>query len=284
MNPAAAVAFSVSSIGKVTAGTPFAVTVTAHDAFGNTVTAFNGPVTLFSSDGQKVLLSGPLTLTHGVGTAQVTLDTANVVALTAVGSGIGGTSSAITITAASASSVKILAPTVVEAGVAFGVTVIVKDQFGNLVTGTVQVSGGNSEPHLPVVVKVVNGVGTVAVTLDHAGSTTLTATAGAAQGSSTVTVDPAGLASFAISAPSNVTAGTAFTVTITAQDAFGNTVTAFTGPAFLTSSDGQAVTPVSVALTGGVGSAQVTLAKAGTIQLTATLDGVKGVSGEIVVG
>jgi hypothetical protein len=52
-------------------------------------------------------------------------------------------------------------------------------------------------------------------------------------------------------------------------DAWGNTLTPYTFPAYLVSSDGQQVTPLAITLTNGVGTAKVTLSKPGTIQLKA---------------
>jgi hypothetical protein len=124
----------------------------------------------------------------------------------------------------------------------------------------------------------------VLLTLDKADILTLNVTIGGAQASSSkLTVNPAALNRFVVSAPSQATAGTAVPVSVKALDVFGNTVTTYTGPAYLYSSDGQAVTPTYVTLTNGVGTAQVTLSKPGTVTLTALYSSVKGVSSTIVV-
>src|SRR5207248_397580 len=86
-----------------------------------------------------------------------------------------------------------------------------------------------------------------------------------------VTVSPAAFNHLSVKAPSTATAGSGFMLTVTAQDYFGNTVTSLSGPVKLYSSDGQAVTAPSVTLTNGTASLPVTLFKAHTVALTATV-------------
>ncbi len=77
--------------------------------------------------------------------------------------------------------------------------------------------------------------------LDGAGTYTLEAAAGgmAAAHSVNFTITPATMHSFAvIPAQSEVTAGTGFTVTIMAEDAYGNVITSFTGSVTLTLASG----------------------------------------------
>ena len=50
---------------------------------------------------------------------------------------------------------------------------------------------------------------------------------------------------FVITAPSNVTAGRAFSLTITVQDAYGNVVTGYTGTIHFESTDGTATLPAN---------------------------------------
>ena len=65
-------------------------------------------------------------------------------------------------------------------------------------------------------------------------------------------------------------AGSSFSVTVTALDQFGNTVTNYAGTVHFTSSDAQAVLPANSGLTNGVGSFSVTLRTAGSQTVTAT--------------
>jgi hypothetical protein len=66
------------------------------------------------------------------------------------------------------------------------------------------------------------------------------------------------------------TAGSAFNVTVTALDAYGNTATGYTGTLHFTSSDSQATLPADANLTSGVGNFSVTLKSTGNQTLTAT--------------
>jgi hypothetical protein len=62
-------------------------------------------------------------------------------------------------------------------------------------------------------------------------------------GTTAFTVVAGAAADFALSAPASVMAGTPFSVGVTVQDAYGNTVTGYTGTVHFTSSDLQAVLP-----------------------------------------
>jgi predicted outer membrane repeat protein len=76
-----------------------------------------------------------------------------------------------------------------------------------------------------------------------------------------------------VSAPSADTAGQAFSVTLTALDAFGNTATGYTGIVHFTSSDAQAVLPGDYTFgagDGGVHTFIATMKTAGNQSLTAT--------------
>jgi hypothetical protein len=71
--------------------------------------------------------------------------------------------------------------------------------------------------------------------------------------------------------PSNATAGTPVTYTVTVEDQFNNTVGSYTGTVAFSSSDGTAVfVPTSATLTSGVGVFTVTLKTAGNQVLSAT--------------
>ena len=87
----------VSAPSTATAGTGFAVTVTAADAFGNTVSDFQGSVTLTCSDGQPVFILLPPVFNNGTAVATVALNTADTVVLTAAAGTINGASGAIAV-------------------------------------------------------------------------------------------------------------------------------------------------------------------------------------------
>ena len=94
---------------------------------------------------------------------------------------------------------------------------------------------------------------------------------------------------FIVSAPATAVAGTPFNVTVTAEDAAGNTVTSFTGLFTVSSSDGSIVeSPLAgfVAVTNGVGTFQATLHVAGSQTISArelVFPNYSGTSGTIAV-
>jgi hypothetical protein len=57
---------------------------------------------------------------------------------------------------------------------------------------------------------------------------------------------------------------------VTAIDAYGNTVTSYTGTVHFASSDSQAILPPDSALTNGTGSFPVTMGSAGPQSITVT--------------
>jgi hypothetical protein len=95
---------------------------------------------------------------------------------------------------------------------------------------------------------------------------------------------------FSVSAPASTTAGSAFSVTLTALDAFNNKATGYTGTVHFTSSDGAAVLPTDylfTAVDAGVHTFTnaVTLKTAGTKSVTATDTATKSItaSGSLTV-
>jgi N-acetylneuraminic acid mutarotase len=80
----------------------------------------------------------------------------------------------------------------------------------------------------------------------------------------------ASAALFSVTAAGSVMAGSPFTVTVTALDAAGNRVTAYTGSVAFTSSDSLFVSPGTLALSAGIGQTTLTLKRSGTQTVTAT--------------
>ncbi len=125
-------------------------------------------------------------------------------------------------------------------------------------------------------------------TLVHGPSQTLTVTDGSISvTSSAITVSSSAFDHFVVSAPGSVSAGTAFSLTVTAKDASGNTVTSYSGSVGLTASSGS-VSPASTGTSGWVSgvwtSSSVTLTTVGSVTITANDgSGHTGVSGSIAV-
>jgi hypothetical protein len=170
------------------------------------------------------------------------------------------------------------------AGVAGSVTVKALDANGNVVTsytGTVAFTSSDAHAVLPAnytFTTTDQGVHTLTVTLKTAGTESVTATDTAnssVTGSETgITVNPAAAALLSFSnVPSSTTAGRAFTLTLTAKDAYGNTATGYRGTVKFTSSDAKAVLAANYTFTSsdaGVHNFTVTLETAGAQSVTAT--------------
>src|SRR5262249_17767161 len=124
-----------------------------------------------------------------------------------------------------------------------------------------------------------------------AGNQTVTATDtanGSVTGSATETVVAAAATHLAVSAPVNATAGTPFTVTVTAQDAYNNAASSYTRTVQFTSSDGAAALPspyVFTALDNGTHTFTngVTLNTTGSQTVTATDSVIPSITGSAAV-
>ena len=141
-------------------------------------------------------------------------------------------------------------------------------------------------------VATVSGSSNGAMTLYKASSQSITTTDGTLNTTTplVVTVAPAGAASFAVTNPGPVTAGTAFNLTVTALDTYGNTATGYTGSKSLTftgasnSPNNTAPTvagtafgsATSVSFSSGVATPLVILTKAQPTAITATQSSIAG--------
>jgi hypothetical protein len=289
--------FAVTAVGRgaipaETAGTPFNVQITALDANGNTATSFANTVILTSTG---TLTGAPLTtsaFTSGVLAAQaVTITNTGSFTLTATNGATTGSSALFTVAAGGATHFAIAAvgggviPQQV-AGTPFNIQLTALDANGNTATAfastAVLTSTGALSGSPVTTVAFVNGVlASQAATITNTGSFTLSATNGATTGSSSAfTVAAGGVTHFVVAAvgggaiPQQV-AGTPFNIQITALDANGNTATAFTSTAVLTSTGTLTGAPLTTpAFTSGVLSAQaVAITNAGSFTLTATRTG-----------
>jgi hypothetical protein len=242
ISPAATSQLAVSGFPtSTTAGVAHTVTVTAEDAFGNLTTGYTGTVHLSSSD-SKAVLPANATLTNGVGSFSVKLKTAGTQSITATDTAttsITGSETGITVSPAAASQLVLSGFTSsTKAGVACTVTVTAKDAFGNVATGykgTVHFTSSDPKAVLPANCTLTKGVGSFSVTLETAGTQSVTATDTATAtltGSKTgITVTPAAPASVVfLTQPSNVAAGQAIAPAVQVEilDAFGNVVTTCT--------------------------------------------------------
>ena len=267
VDPAGLDHFVFSSISSPqTAGTPFIITVTAKDAYGNTVTSYTGTPSLKYSAGSI----SPITMNafvSGIGSTSVTVTTAGSDVTLGVDDGNGntGTSNPFTVSDAAAVSVTVSpSSATITAGNSETYMATASDAYGN----TWDVTSSTSWSISP-------GAGgswsSNVYTSQTAGSWTVSAIISGITGTAPLTVNAASAVSFVVSGfTETVTAGTAGSVTVTAKDAYGNTATGYTGTVKITSSDLAAFLPANAGLTGGVGSFSVTLKTVGSQSVTAT--------------
>jgi phosphoesterase family protein len=139
------------------AGTPFDVTVTAVDVNGNPVPSYTGTVSFSSADPYPASLPSNYTFTAGdAGThtfpGGATLYTAGTWDVTATDPVVGVSGQAyVTVQAAPALQLEVLASGPVTSGVPFDVTVVAQDPYGNTDTnyqGTVTFSTTDSDPRV----------------------------------------------------------------------------------------------------------------------------------------
>lgn len=241
-----------------TAGAADNLTVSALDPYGNTATGYTGSKNLTFSGAHLIGAYTP-TVTSSLGSA-VNFGTATSISFTngvatVTGSNNGamklykvesvnitvtdgsisnGTGTAVSVGPATAATFTIPTPSTQTAGAAFNVNLTAYDTYGNTATGysgsqTITFSGpanspNGTAPSYPATVSFSSGSGTASITLFRAASTTLTATQGTVTGSTgAFTVSPGGNAKIAASAGASQTAGSSFSVTLTAQDTWGNT-------------------------------------------------------------
>ncbi len=248
VGPAAQLSFTTPP-GTTVAGDKFGTqpVVTIQDLGGNTVTGNTSTVSLAigTNPGGGTLSGCTETTTAGVATF-------SGCSISKPGNGYTLVASDGTLAPATSTPFNIVTPALTSfsvtpstnnptAGTPFNVTITALDQSGFTFPGTtgaqtIAFSGPANSPNghaptYPATVSFTNGVGTASVTLFDAQTTTLTATQGAVTGTSgSLTVSGATtLTGLAVANPGNQTAGTAFNVTITATDPYGNADPAFSG-------------------------------------------------------
>ena len=156
--------FTVTNPGTQTAGTPFNVSVTAMDAWGNTATAYTGNQTLsFSGPGTSpggnapsYPTGGVVGFSNGTATIPVTLyKSSTTTNLTLSQSGTTGSTGTFTVSPAGTSTFNVANPGTQTAGIAFGVSITATDAWGNTTpsyTGNRSLSferGGEHAPTAP---------------------------------------------------------------------------------------------------------------------------------------
>ncbi len=266
ISPATAVTHAADTTVTIT-GTGFLSTSAVH----------------FGTDTLSTTFVSPTQLTAVIPTAD--LSTVGGVTVTVVNpTPGGGTSNGVTFTInpgpPASLSLNPATPQNVPVTTTISLSVTVKDLYGNVVadgttvTFTAAVAGG-ATASLPNngATTTTNGVATIIATANTVagGPYTVTAAANGQSATFSLTNTPGPAVRFTVTGfPSPTTAGVAGSVTVTAQDQYGNTATGYTGMVAITSSDAQAVLPANATLTNGTGTFTVTLKTAGTQRITAT--------------
>jgi Beta-propeller repeat len=141
-------------------------------------------------------------------------------------------------------------PSTVTAGTSGTITVTALNADGSVNTGysgTVHFTSSDPQAVLPPDVTLTNGTGSFNVILKTAGTQSITVTdasnSSIAGSESGITVTPGAATHFLISGPSSIAANTAFSITVTAVDAYGNIATGYRGTVHFSDSVGGATLP-----------------------------------------
>jgi anti-sigma factor ChrR (cupin superfamily) len=294
------------------AGTGFTATVNAVDSRFNLLTGVTETVTITTSDPNDTH-PAPAALVSGTKNFTVTFVTAGSWTVSASGapSGKTGTSASITTTAGAFTTLQLLvpgetaapgtstgktgAPSATTAGNSFSVTVNAVDANWNVVTtapsDNIAITSSDANATLPSNNTLSSGTRTFSVSLNTAGTATITAT-DATDGTKTANTSPsitinagsfsqlqvlvpgetanAGSTTGKTGTPSTQAAGTGFPVTVNAVDSRFNLLTGVTETVTLTTSDPNDVEPAPAPLVGGTKNFTVTFVTAGSWTVSAS--------------
>jgi hypothetical protein len=265
--PNAPTHFSVSGPGAVTAGDSAWITADALTPENLCACSYGGTVHFTSSD-PKAQLPADYAFTladGGAHTFPVTLQTAGPQTVTVVDNAdatVLGSFSMEVSAAAPASLVVAGFPSPVTAGVTGKFSVTAQDAFGNTAAdyaGTVHFTSSDPQAVLPGDYAFAPGdhgshsfVGIFKTAATQTLNAADTVNGGPSGSQAGIAVQPAAAVSLAVAGfPSPVTAGTPGAFTVTANDAYGNTATGYTGTVHFTSSDPQADLPADYVYTPG---------------------------------
>jgi hypothetical protein len=235
---------SVPPPGSITAGTPFGLTVSAEDAFGNVAPTFSGGVTLALRDNPGGSTFAPVTATANQGVAAFTGLTLNKAAggytLQASGNGPSPVTTDPFAVAAGAATQLVVSgppPGSITAGTGFGLAVSAEDGLGNVdttFTGSVSLAlaanPGGATLGGAVTVTAAKGVAPfTGLTLNKPASGYTLRASSSNQSLSPITTDPFTVVPGAathlvvlVQPPAVVGAGQGFGLVVQAEDALGN--------------------------------------------------------------
>jgi hypothetical protein len=275
----------------VTAGSANGFTVTAEDAFGDTLAAYTGTVH-FTSSALNSVLPANYTFTSadaGVHTFSAVLRSAGTQSITVqdtANPSITGSQTGIVVNPAATNHLVLSQfPTKTSAGVAHNFRVTAQDMFGNTTPSfadIVSFSSSDSQAAQPPNYTFTSGdagLHTFSAILKTAGSQSITAqdlsNPGVLAGNRAgIIVNPAAASILKVSGfPSSVVIGTVHSFAVTAIDTYGNIASGYRGTVMFTCSDNQAALPTNYPFTAadaGVHTFSATLNTQGTQAITAT--------------
>jgi hypothetical protein len=245
---ASPVQFSLTNLPKITLSPGSLPHGSAGVDYSQTFTAGGSDPGSFSfAISAGALPAGFMLSNSGVLSGSTTVATTSSFTVTATAAGGFSTSMpyALTIDPAAVAAFTVTGfPSPVTAGVAGTVFVAATDAFGNVATsyaGTIALSSTDPLAALPGNASLTAGTGTLSATFTTAGTQSLTVSDTAdptVTGSqSGIVVSPAAATHLLITGPSTVTAGTAFSITVQAADAFGNLAAGYQGTVTFSSTD-----------------------------------------------
>ena len=260
-------------------GVATTVELAAVSSQGNIVQGFSDNIKLTSSDGAATLPTN-ITFKYGIATFSVTFNTAGRQTLTAT----DATNTALGVTApvnvsnpAVAAELFLAVPRSAEAGVPVTVQLAAVNSQGNIVqtfSDSIKLTSSDGAATLPTSITFKNGIATLSVTFNTAGTQTLTATDTTNKSlvatAATSVSNPAVATQLSFVLSQKVTTGVPATVQLTAVNSQGNIVQTFSDSIKLTSSDGAATLPTSITFKNGVATFSVTFNTSGKQTLTAT--------------
>lgn len=289
--------FAVAGYPNSVAGVAHAFTVTVRDTIGQVATGFTGTV-FFSSSDVQAGLPASYTFTAadaGTHTFSATLKTAGLqsIAVRDTSGLLGGTQAGVVVTPAAFSSFRVTTPfsapegMLVTADDVIPITVRAVDAFGNTVAGyTGKVSFSSTDTRATLPTQYTFTAGDAGVHTFNVGLHTATPQGGSWSVSVVDTSNPASLATLSnfevvngvasrvvLNPPSNITAGTAFTLKVSILDAWGNPVKNYFGTIHFASTAGIAGLPADYtfnAADAGVHTFTLTLNTTGNQTLSVT--------------
>ncbi len=287
INPASLHHFVIGTIATQAAGVPFAITVTAQDNYGNTATQFTGKVNI--SDKTNTISpteSGNFSNGRWIGNVMISQANSNdVITVVRQGGSETGSSNGFDVISSTIDHFVISTIGNQVAGQPFSITIRAEDKNNNLVTsftGTATLSDLTSTINPTTTTNFSSGQwsGNVTITKSRTGNTITATSSGKAGTSNPFNVSPAELDHFRFqSIPSPQVAGSPFSITIYAEDAYGNQVTSFVSTANLSDPTNTISPAVTTNFSSGSWTGNVTITRSQTdVRITASQSGKSGQS------